>query len=125
MLRIVILVLATLASANATRVVAASPADAEITYLLGYLEHSSCTFYRNGSWYDASRARAHVETKYHYLQQRGQANTAEEFIARAASSSSFTNRPYRVKCDGIEVSSAEWLSAELQRLRKAEAALLE
>lgn len=33
----------------------------EVTYLLNYLEQSNCRFERNGSWYDAHEARAHLE----------------------------------------------------------------
>ena len=102
---------------------AASVADVEIGQLLGYLEHSGCTVYRNGSWYNASDARAHMEKKYRYLLDKGLVDTTEDFIDRAATASSMSGKPYQVKCDGYEqVSSAEWLKTELQRLRKASAA---
>ena len=102
---------------------AASVADVEIGQLLGYLERSGCAVYRNGSWYSASDARAHLEKKYRYLLDKGLVDTTEDFIDRAATASSMSGKPYQVKCDGREpVSSAEWLTTELQRLREASAA---
>ena len=102
---------------------AASVADVEIGQLLGYIERSGCAMYRNGSWYSASDARAHLEKKYRYLLDRGLVNTTEDFMDRAATASSMSGEPYQVKCDrGEPISSAEWLTTELQRLRKAPAA---
>jgi Family of unknown function (DUF5329) len=101
----------------------ASVADVEIGYLLDYLERSGCAVYRNGRWYSASDARAHLEKKYRYLLDQGLGDTTEDFIDRAATASSMSGEPYQVKCDGREpVSSAEWLTTELQRLRRASAA---
>lgn len=40
---------------------AASVADVEIGQLPGYGERSGCAVYRNGTWYSASEARAHLE----------------------------------------------------------------
>ena len=34
-------------------------AQTEINYLLDFVEHSGCQFYRNGTWYDSKKARAH------------------------------------------------------------------
>ncbi len=115
--------IAVLFSGILSQATAASVADVEIGQLLGYLEHSGCVVYRNGSWYSASDARAHLEKKYRYLLDRGLVNTTEEFMDRAATASSMSGEPYQVKCDGREpVSSAEWLTTELQRLRSASAA---
>lgn len=106
-----------------TQATAASVTDVEIVHLLGYLERSGCAVYRNGRWYSASDARAHLEKKYRYLLDRGLVDTTEDFIDRVATASSMSGKPYQVKCDGREqVSSAEWLTAELQRLRKASTA---
>jgi hypothetical protein len=115
--------IAVLCSEILSQATAASVADVEIGQLLGYLERSGCAVYRNGSWYSASDARAHLEKKYRYLLARGLVNTTEEFMDRAATTSSMSGEPYQVKCDGREpVSSAEWLTTELQRLRSASAA---
>lgn len=100
---------------------AADPSPAaqrEITHLLDYLGNSGCDFYRNGSWHPATEARAHVATKYNYLLRRGWVNTAEDFIARAASKSSMSGSVYRVRCPGAPpVASGAWLSQELSRYR--------
>lgn len=49
--------------------------------------------------------------------------TAAEFIARGASASSTSGKPYLVRCGGkVPVESAQWLTAELQQVRAARAA---
>ncbi len=124
MLHCIIFMLAVVLSAIASQVAATPSAEAEIGALLDYLDHSGCAFSRNGTWYSASVARAHLERKYRYLHEKGLIGTTEDFINRAARASSMSGKPYQVKCDGIEaVSSAEWLTAELQRLRRPSAAM--
>lgn len=96
-----------------------SVALAEIQHLLGHLEHSSCQFYRNGSWYSAAEARAHLDQKFHYFLDKGLINKAEDFIERAAAVSSVSGNPYQVKCGSTApVTSAQWLSEQLQRYRE-------
>lgn len=115
--------IAVLFSGTLSQATAASVADVETGQLLGYLERSGCVLYRNGRWHSASDARAHLEKKYRYLLDKGLVDTTEDFIARAATASSMSGKPYQVKCDGREpVPSAEWLTTELQRLRRASAA---
>jgi hypothetical protein len=93
-------------------------AGAEIGYLLAYLEQSGCEFYRNGKWYSSPEARDHLDGKYQYLLRKGWVSTAEEFIARAATGSSASGKPYQVKCPGsAAVPSAQWLDEELRRYR--------
>jgi len=90
----------------------------EINYLLGYVEGSGCEFYRNGSWYNAKRAQAHLRDKYEYLAGRNLINIAEDFIWKAAAESSLSGRPYEVRCSGGEaVVSSQWLSKELAHYR--------
>lgn len=97
-----------------------STAQAEVRYLLDYLEHSGCEFYRNGSWHSAADARSHLERKYNYLLRNGLVANAEDFIERAASASSMSGKPYRVRCARMApVPSAQWLSDELRRYRAA------
>jgi hypothetical protein len=97
-----------------------APAPAEIQHLLSYLEHSNCQFYRNGSWYNAHEARAHIENKYQYLVERGQIGNTEDFIERAAASSSVSGARYEVQCNAsAPIPSAQWLKEELLRYRKA------
>ena len=70
------------------------------------------------SCYSAAEARAHLQTKLDYLQHRDRINSAEDFIARAGSTSSLSGKPYQVNCAGKEQLSADWLTEELLRLRQ-------
>jgi hypothetical protein len=96
------------------------PVRAEIDALLSRLEASGCMFQRNGSWYPAAEAKAHLLRKLQYLDERGMVQSAEQFIARAASSSSTTGAAYFVQC-GTEASvrSETWLLAQLRAVRAA------
>jgi hypothetical protein len=92
--------------------------QAEIDHLFDYIAKSPCKFNRNGSWHDMVAARAHVNTKYEYLRDRGQIDSAESFIDNAASKSSFSGKDYLVQCPGTTtVPSADWLKSELVRYR--------
>lgn len=94
-------------------------ARAEVAHLLNYLEHSGCRFYRNGAWYGAADARAHLEKKYDYVLRKGLVANAEDFITKAASGSSMSGEPYRVQCEGGKPTlSAPWLNDELLRYRR-------
>ena len=88
----------------------------EIDHLLAYVEGSRCEFQRNDSWYDSQRALAHLRSKYGFL--KSSISTTEDFIERAASRSSLTGQPYRVKCNSdAPVLSTQWLQDELLRFR--------
>ena len=92
--------------------------QAEVNFLLGYVEGSGCAFYRNGTWHDSKAAQAHLRDKYKYLVANNLINTTEEFIERAATESSFSGQPYEVSCNGgATVTSKQWLSDELARFR--------
>lgn len=96
-------------------------AKKEIGQLMDALLHSECRFQRNGNWYGAAEARAHLQRKYDYLLKKDLVDTAEQFIERAASKSSMSGRPYRVDCKGGKQDASVWFGAELQRLRSAPA----
>jgi hypothetical protein len=91
----------------------------EVDFLLQYIEHSGCEFNRNGTWHDAKAAEEHMRTKYEFLAAQDRIDTTEDFIEKAATQSSVLfGQPYTVKCDGDPpVRSAQWLSAELARIR--------
>jgi hypothetical protein len=90
----------------------------EITQLLERIETSNCSFNRNGSWYPAPEARKHLQRKLDYMVERKMLGSAEEFIAHAASASSMSGKPYLIRCGTSEpTTSAEWLRAELRRMR--------
>ena len=107
-----------LAPAAVARAAPPAIARTEIDYLLGSMENSACEFYRNGSWYDAKTAAAHLRDKYEILAKGDQIQTAEDFIEQAATKSSLSGRPYQVRCSGEEaVASNEWLRHLLARYR--------
>lgn len=90
----------------------------EINFLLGYIEGSGCSFYRNGTWYDSKAAQEHMREKYKYLVAGNFVDTTEGFIERAATASSFSGQAYQVRCNGgTTVTSNQWLRDELARLR--------
>jgi len=92
----------------------------EIAHLIAHLGASGCSFQRNGSWHDAAQAAKHIQRKYDYLLKRDLVTSSEDFIARAASESSLSNKPYQVRCGGNPpVASAAWLKAELATYRAA------
>jgi len=98
----------------------APPIRAEIDALLSILEKSACEFNRNGSWYSASEAKAHLLSKLEYLERKNAVASAEQFIERGATSSSFSGKPYLVKCANANpVASSEWLSTQLKAIRSA------
>ncbi|MDP9064803.1 MAG: DUF5329 domain-containing protein, partial [Pseudomonadota bacterium] len=84
------------------------------------VETSGCEFYRNGTWYDSKRASAHLEKKYDYLVSRDQIKSAEEFIAKAATSSSMSGQVYQIRCAGSEPqASGRWFTDALAAYRLA------
>lgn len=92
----------------------------EVNYLLSYVETSGCSFYRNGSWYDGARARAHLQTKYDYMAARKLIGSADDFIDGGASKSSFSGKPYRIRCGtAAAVDSGPWFHEVLERFRAA------
>ncbi|WP_156171279.1 DUF5329 domain-containing protein [Dyella japonica] len=92
----------------------------EVAALLGFVGQSHCVFIRNGKSYSAADAKQHLELKLNYLLERDKVNSAEEFIDRAGTQSSFSGRPYLVNCGGADRPSADWLKEELQLLRKTQ-----
>ena len=95
----------------------------EINSLLEDVGTSGCEFYRNGTWYDAKRAQAHLHMKYQSLAGGDQIASAEDFIARVATRSSFSGEPYQIRCRGSSVEAcATWLREKLRRSRAKGAA---
>jgi hypothetical protein len=94
-----------------------APAKTEIDHLLQYVAASSCTFVRNGNEYPADKARDHLATKYEFA--ASHIATAEDFIRYLATQSSLSGAPYHVRCGNTDALSGPWLTAELDRYRKA------
>lgn len=114
-----LLTIACLLSCFAPSLAAPTPkAQREIQGLLDALSASSCEFQRNGTWHGRDEARKHLQRKYDYLIKRDLADTAEQFIERAASKSSMSGRAYQVRCPGQPVQpAATWFKARLDALR--------
>ena len=93
-------------------------ADAEVQYLLEYVAASGCTFERNGSEHSSPDAADHLRLKY----RRGgrYVNSAEQFIDRLASESSWTGELYTVTCGETTQPSGEWLHQALSDYREQE-----
>lgn len=94
---------------------ALADAEREIAYLLDFVASSGCEFQRNGSAHAPADAANHLRLKY----SRGQryATTAEQFIDRLATESSWTGEPYTVNCAGREQATGAWLHRALQDYR--------
>src|SRR5450631_930991 len=91
-------------------------AETEINHLLGLIEQSGCEFFRNGTWYDAKRAQAHLRAKYDMLAASDQIKTAEDFIEKAASISSLSGQPYQIRCGGgAAMTTNQWFGNALAR----------
>jgi hypothetical protein len=105
------LVLFTILSPNPSKADMAS----EIDHLIEYIESSDCTFIRNEKVHDNQNASDHIQKKYAHTKRW--IKSTEDFIKYAATESSMSGRPYYVKCDGIRIPTAQWLTEELARFR--------
>jgi len=95
-------------------------ARVEIDALLAKLLSSACEFNRNGTWHTAAEARTHLLGKLDYLEGKNLVQSADQFIELGASTSSYSGKPYRVKCgNAAPVESRVWLSSELKVIRAA------
>jgi hypothetical protein len=93
--------------------------ETEVEYLLDHVASSGCTFHRNGEDHDAKGAAEHLRLKY----RRGKryVNSAEDFINRLASKSSWSGDPYTISCEGVTEPSKTWLHQALQQYRSGTA----
>jgi hypothetical protein len=99
---------------------AATPtnAQAEVEYLLGAVADSGCQFNRNGDWYDAKAASAHLRAKYNSLVALGRFATAMDFIEEVATKSSLSGQAYLIRCASAEpLPTNQWLREALARFR--------
>jgi len=96
---------------------AQTDAEAEITSLIEAVRESGCDFNRNGSLHSAEAAAEHLELKY----SRGKpyADSAEAFIERLASKSSWSGKPYEMICDGETQPAGDWLTVTLAIIRSS------
>jgi len=95
-------------------------ATVEVEGLLATLGASDCRFNRNGTWYSAGEAQAHLRNKYEHLVRKKLIHGTEDFISGAGEKSSFSGQPYQVQCPGEPAEpSAQWLRKRLEDLRRA------
>ncbi len=90
--------------------------SAEIDELLNQVQQSDCVFIRNGSEHDAGDAADHMRLKL----KRGKkyVNSTEQFIDRLASESSWSGKPYTIRCPGHEEElTGQWLHELLEAIR--------
>ena len=90
-------------------------AEKEIRSLIQWVAVSDCEFNRNGSFHSAEVAAEHLELKY--SQGKRYVDSAEAFIERLATKSSWTGETYWMICDDDPASAAQWLSMRLEELR--------
>ena len=110
--------IATLLATLSVPVAQAADAVAEIEYLLHFVEQSQCRFLRNGHWYEAATAAAHLRAKYRIAS--APLASAEEFIDEVASRSAWSGQQYEIKCaNEAPRASSQWLRAALQLHRTA------
>lgn len=110
-----VLVLMILLTGPIAAALADTAAETEIRALIQAVAESGCEFNRNGSVHSAEAAAEHLELKY----SRGKryAHSAEAFIERLASKSSWSGKPYQMVCDGEEQPADDWLTATLEEFR--------
>ena len=95
---------------------AAKGSNEEIEFLLSAIGSSGCQFVRNSTIYPAIKAETHLRMKYRNAVRY--VSSAEDFITRIASKSSWTGKAYQILCPDKEPqTSAQWLSDQLSRHR--------
>ncbi|MBV1916253.1 MAG: DUF5329 domain-containing protein [Pseudomonadales bacterium] len=91
-------------------------ADAEINYLIQAVGNSGCTFLRNGTEHSPKDAENHMRLKY--KNGKRWIDSAEQFIERLATKSSWTGTPYYLLCKGKEPQlSSIWMTDQLAAYR--------
>lgn len=95
----------------------------EVDQLLARVGASGCEFYRAGTWHNAVDARSHLERKFRYMTTRNMLGSADQFVADAATRSSFMGESYAIRCGNAPAQpSATWLNTQLRAMRQAAAA---
>lgn len=90
----------------------AGDAQQEIQFLLDSVGASACIFTRNGSDHTAIEAKDHLSMKYRRAGKR--IKSADAFIEHLATKSSWSGKPYLIRCEGESVESRVWLTERLE-----------
>jgi len=94
-----------------------SEPEAAIEFLLARVASSDLQFVRNGKVHASPEAVKHMRRKYEYYKNR--IETAEDFIALAATKSMISGKQYTIRSDAGEEPAAEWLNSVLAEYRTA------
>lgn len=94
-------------------------AQQEIDGLLRAVGSSGCYFLRGDTAHPAAEAQQHLHKKYSHLAARNLLVSAEDFIDKAATSSSMSGQAYAIRCGELPpVRSEVWLRGRLQLIRQ-------
>ena len=101
--------------------VGATPPPAEHQLIVSLIQRveslDAMVFTRNGSPHTAAEAGKHMRSKYEHFE--NEIRTADDFIARCASRSEMTGKPYLVRIgDGPAEEASTFLARELRQLRR-------
>lgn len=89
----------------------------KIEYLIAFIAKQDGVFIRNGSEYTPSQAAEHLRMKWNKAEKA--IKTAEDFIAKLATNSSVSGKPYLIKFKtGRSSQLAPLLRLELKRLEE-------
>jgi hypothetical protein len=88
---------------------------AAIEYLLARVASSELEFVRNGKTHSPPEAVQHMRRKYEYYADR--IDTAEDFIALAATKSMISGKQYTIRSHAGVQPAAEWLKSVLAEYR--------
>ncbi|MEZ9196832.1 DUF5329 family protein [Shewanella sp. 10N.286.54.B9] len=95
---------------------ALSSPQEEIDHLIAFIGATSCQYERNGALHSGLEAVEHIKNKAEYHAEK--IESAEDFIAYAATKSMFSGRHYKIHCQGdAPIESHLWLKAELDSFR--------
>lgn len=90
--------------------------EQDVDVLIRQIEHSSCTFIRNGESYDQQQAAEHIRKKWRYA--KDDVPDIQVFISEVASKSWFSGKPYMVKCGETQITSETWLNQLWQQAKQ-------
>ena len=117
MRRVCLAVLLAAASVAALAADRSAGEHAKIDWLLRQIRESKATFIRNGSEYESGAAATYIAKK---LAVKGaDVVTARDFIARIATRSETTRKPYEIRPPGAAATPlGPWLTQRLDRYEK-------
>jgi hypothetical protein len=90
---------------------------AKIEALLAAVEKSDAKFVRNGDEHTGKEAAEHMRRKYDHFKK--EIKTPEDFIAKCATKSELSGKPYMIKLpDGKSIKAEDWMKGKLVELEK-------